>query len=343
MVVSVAVVGAGVIGLSAATHLLERLQYNLKVTIIAEKFSPDTISSDRSGGLIGPPRGAGQDKAWAWTESTIRRLETLYDPKDSSVNGITFGEGYAEIDPTVVTGKEDVVQKMLKNFCIIDDQSEVTEYRIPPMDAGHRIASFSTFTVATSIYLPWLLKRFKGLGGVTEERKINNLSELIGSYDIVINCAGLGARELANDPLVYPVCGHIVSVSASWISKWLLMGFSKETPHERVHFIIQHHRVIVGGTNYAEDESCDEDAVVFDKLLKRCKEALPSLCDASIIEKWVGVRPLRKGGTRLEKEELPAGSGTLIHCYGHGHHGVSLSWGCAEEIGDIVEETIIKK
>lgn len=51
----VAVVGAGVIGLSVAAHLVELPQSEkLVVTLIAERFSPHT-TSDRSGGWVVPP------------------------------------------------------------------------------------------------------------------------------------------------------------------------------------------------------------------------------------------------------------------------------------------------
>ena len=49
---SIAVVGAGVIGLSSAVYILER-DPTLKVTIIADKFSPNT-TSDGAAGLILP-------------------------------------------------------------------------------------------------------------------------------------------------------------------------------------------------------------------------------------------------------------------------------------------------
>ncbi|XP_011407418.1 PREDICTED: D-aspartate oxidase-like [Amphimedon queenslandica] len=338
--VSIVVVGAGVIGLSAATHLLERFQRAVTVTIIADKFTPNTTASDKSGGIIVLPQIGESDKACGWAEDTLKRLETLYDPEKSSVNGITFFEGCTEMYKSSSL-KGDLWRKIYKDYRIIDMESEWNEFRIPPLNEGHCFASFSTYTVNCSLYLPWLLKRFKGLGGTTEERKITNLSELAESYDIVINCTGLGARELANDEQVYPVRGHMVSISAPWIKQYLLLGQLKSSQNERVYMIPQYGRVLIGGTYCrTEDDVGEEDSVIFEKIIKRCKEVIPSISDASIIEKWVGIRPLRKGGTRLEKEELPHGSGLLVHCYGHGHFGVSLSWGCAEEIGNIVEASI---
>ena len=51
-------------------------------------------------------------------------------------------------------------------------------------------------------------------GGQINRRKISTLSELT-DYDIIINCTGLGARHLVNDPLVYPIQGQTVAVNQS--------------------------------------------------------------------------------------------------------------------------------
>ena len=45
----------------------------------------------------------------------------------------------------------------------------------------------------------------------------------------------------------------------------------------------------------------------------------------------VGLRPFRKSGVRLERDQLSDGR-TVIHNYGHGGAGFTLSWGCAEEV-----------
>jgi D-amino-acid oxidase len=51
-----------------------------------------------------------------------------------------------------------------------------------------------------------------------------------------------------------------------------------------------------------------------------------------------GVRPFRSGSYRLEPES--AGQKLLIHNYGHGGAGITLSWGCAQQVRDIVAARI---
>ena len=43
----------------------------------------------------------------------------------------------------------------------------------------------------------------------------------------------------------------------------------------------------------------------------------------------VGLRPVRPA-VRLERD------GHVVHCYGHGGAGVTLSWGCADEVVALV-------
>ena len=58
----------------------------------------------------------------------------------------------------------------------------------------------------------------------------------------------------------------------------------------------------------------------------------------SVIRHGVGLRPGREGGTRIEKEcidGLP-----IVHSYGHGGGGYQSSYGCAEEVVRLVDESV---
>jgi glycine/D-amino acid oxidase-like deaminating enzyme len=60
-----------------------------------------------------------------------------------------------------------------------------------------------------------------------------------------------------------------------------------------------------------------------------------------VVKETVGLRPFRKNGFRLEKEEL--GSKTIVHNYGHGGSGWSMSWGTGNIAADFAAETGEKK
>ena len=60
-----------------------------------------------------------------------------------------------------------------------------------------------------------------------------------------------------------------------------------------------------------------------------------------VVKETVGLRPFRKNGFRLEKEML--GNKTIIHNYGHGGSGWSLSWGTGNMAATLAEQTGEKK
>jgi D-amino-acid oxidase len=67
----------------------------------------------------------------------------------------------------------------------------------------------------------------------------------------------------------------------------------------------------------------------------------PKISHDHIIRVTVGLRPHRPSGFVVRAEAL--GSKTLIHNYGHGGSGWSLSWGCAALVADEVKKTPAKK
>lgn len=75
-------------------------------------------------------------------------------------------------------------------------------------------------------------------------------------------------------------------------------------------------------------------------------EILPDPSFAKPKQYLVGVRPYRKTGVRLELVDAPlkapGGDKYLVHNYGHGGAGVTLSWGCASVVVDHVD-VVMKK
>ncbi|MFI4894456.1 MAG: FAD-dependent oxidoreductase [Phycisphaerales bacterium JB058] len=64
----------------------------------------------------------------------------------------------------------------------------------------------------------------------------------------------------------------------------------------------------------------------------------PDLSDEMILRFVCGVRPCRKGGLRLEQDEVA--HKPIVHNYGHGGCGVTLGPGCAEEVVRLVSEAV---
>ena len=181
----------------------------------------------------------------------------------------------------------------------------------------------TTAVVEMPIYLAWLSVRVQALGGTITRL---NLSELPSGGDLVVNCAGLGARLLGADSSVVPVSGQVVYVEQFGLDRWWLDSGSPQGP---TYVIPRSHDVVVGGTDVEGDWSRTPSPEVAEGILARGARLVPELAHARVIRHKVGLRPARPE-VRLERE------GRVVHCYGHGGSGVTLSWGCADEVAELV-------
>ena len=172
-------------------------------------------------------------------------------------------------------------------------------------------------------YLPWLRERFVRAGGRPRRRKIATFDEVPG--DRVVNATGLAAGRLCGDLAVHPVRGQVVLVR----NPGLTTSIRDEERGLYIH--PRSNDVVLGGTFEDGDWDLTPDPATRDEIVARCTEVVPELAGAEILGEKVGLRPARHGGPRLERE------GRIVHAYGHGGAGMTLSWGCAEEITRLVD------
>lgn len=71
-------------------------------------------------------------------------------------------------------------------------------------------------------------------------------------------------------------------------------------------------------------------------ILLRCAEVEPRLAQARVLGGRVGARPTRIK-VRVDADLLVEGT-LVVHNYGHGGAGVTLSWGCAENVLTLLGE-----
>jgi D-amino-acid oxidase len=86
---------------------------------------------------------------------------------------------------------------------------------------------------------------------------------------------------------------------------------------------------VLGGTDVRGDASLEPSPQESDAIVERCARLVPALRTAERAGVAVGLRPGR-AEVRLEAERLDGG--VVVHDYGHGGSGVTLSWGCADEV-----------
>ena len=85
---------------------------------------------------------------------------------------------------------------------------------------------------------------------------------------------------------------------------------------------------VFGGTNELSNERAADPAATA-RIVAECSRIL-HIDRPKVIAERVGLRPFRKSGVRLERVRMRDGR-TVIHNYGHGGAGFTLSWGCARK------------
>jgi D-amino-acid oxidase len=168
-------------------------------------------------------------------------------------------------------------------------------------------------------------------GVVIVQRRLDTLAPALERARVVVNCTGLGARELVPDPRVYAVRGQIVHCRRS-------AGIDRILVADRgvagISYIVPRSEdVVLGGCADEHDESLAENPAQSEMIVERCVQLEPALAQLERLGVSVGLRPCRDV-VRLEQETVDGK--LVVHDYGHGGAGVTLSWGCAEDVRDRV-------
>ena len=301
----VVVVGAGVVGLSCALRLLEA---GHRVDVLARDLPLETTSSVAAA-IWYPYLALPQDKVTAWGTAAYAEFARQ---ADQGIDGVVMRRG------TELLRRRTPVPWWVDAVPALDR----VEPRAPYADAW----SFETPVIDMPRYLRWLSERVLDAGGTLTRMALARLPE----GPLVVNCSGLGSRALAGDPTTRPVRGQVVVVEQFGLAEWWLAeeGPAGEVP---TYVIPRTHDVVLGGTDEQGDWSRSPVPEVAEDILRRATALVPEVARARVLQHKVGLRPARPE-VRLERV------GDVIHCYGHGGAGVTLSWGCAEEVRGLAEK-----
>src|SRR5438067_2391068 len=178
----------------------------------------------------------------------------------------------------------------------------------------------------TTIYLDYLANRFIAAGGsIASNVRLEKLEDVDSKFDLVINCAGIGARELVHDRDLEPHRGQVAVVPR--VGGLSCAIVCDDAP--LMYAIPRTNDCVFGGTNEVSD-NCEVDPTSTSRIVAECSGIL-KIDKPRVRAERVGLRPFRKSGVRLERGKLGDGR-TVIHNYGHGGSGFTLSWGCAENV-----------
>jgi D-amino-acid oxidase len=295
--VRIVVVGAGVVGLTTAVRLREA---GIEADVVARE-EPQETTSAVAAALWYPYRALPTERVTAWSAQTYSALAGLAEVAGSGVRMLAGTERLAP-----------------------DAPDPWWREAVPGLERTGEGLRFVAPVVDMSIHLPWLVGRLRALGASVERRHVASFDEL--DADAVVNCAGLGARELAADASLVAVRGQVVRVAAPEVREWLL---DQSDPRRLVYVVPRENDVVLGGTADEGAEDRAPDPATTDAIRARCAALVPALRDAPVVDVAVGLRPVRSA-VRLEVE------GRVVHCYGHGGAGVTLAWGCAGEVAALL-------
>ncbi len=246
----VAIVGAGVSGLTCAVVVAES---GLRTSIFAEEIGNRTDSAAAAAMWYPYDTGpAGQTIAWA-----LQTYRTLRSLAGDSRSGVSIVE--------------------LRTFSRTGE-IEIPEWALPlgarPIRSEIPTAFVSGFALDvpvmdTTIYLDYLAARFREAGGeIHSPKRFMSLEEIEPAFDLIINCAGLGARTLAPDPDLEPHRGQVAIVANTERTCAVVCD---DAP--LMYSIPRTNDCVFGGTNeVSEDRAVDPEATA--RIVAECSRIL---------------------------------------------------------------------
>ena len=308
---NIIVIGCGVCGLSSAIQLLE---IGHSVTIWARDLPPHT-TSNVAAAVWFPYKAYPEHLVTKWGQQTFEIFGTLANDPET---GIVMKQCVMLLDQPE---PPPVWHTSVRAF------RSATQPELQGYTDGY---AFETPVIEMPMYMNYLMRRFQQAGGTVVQREVHQLEEPLQACDVVINCTGLGARALVHDTAMYPIRGQIVRVGALEGQHVVL----DESSDWVTYIVPRLSDCIFGGTSDEGNWSLEPDPATASAIVARCQQLLPEGRNIEVLEHLVGLRPGRDQ-VRLEREVVAANK-LVVHNYGHGGAGVTLSWGCAQEVAELV-------
>ena len=309
----VLIIGAGVSGLTTGVCLAES---GVRVRIRAEREPQE--SSSAAAGAIWDPIYARHSRVEHWA---ARSYDVFAGMADDHRSGVRLIDG-VEASRVPIPSPGWAVGLPGFRECV-------------PAELPAGFASGWRYTAPIIDMPPYLAHLQERLAAADGElvfgERLQSLGEAFADAPVVVNCSGVGARELVPDPHVQPIRGQLVAVRNPGVGEF----FAEHTDElgEMTYLLPQGDVLLLGGSaEKGEAEPVPDEQVARD-IVHRCGLIFPAIADAAILGHRSGIRPSRPE-VRLEHVDL--GGRHIVHNYGHSGAGVSLSWGCAEDAAELV-------
>ena len=212
--------------------------------------------------------------------------------------------------------------------------------------------------IDTDKAMHWLttLVQSKGAKFVTEtiKRDLVDIEDSLRARfdaDVIVNCTGLQGEVLAGDDTVYPIRGGLIRVINDGTdfpkvdAALTITADAAGSANEIVFLVPRNDNILlIGGIAEPHEWNLDLtlESPIIRRMRERCEKFLPGLKDARVDPEYPfaqGLRPFRGKNVRVERELRRTGS-RIIHSYGQGGAGWSLSFGCAQDVAALVDEAL---
>ena len=311
----VTVVGAGAIGLTCALRLS---QAGHDVTVVARDLPPNTTSV-LAAAIWYPYLALPRDRVTGWAAASYAVFAAI--AASSPAAGVRM-----------LPGREIVRASAADPWWrgAVPDFRRLEAGELPSgCEAGW---GFTAPTIDMPRYLEWLLGELRARDVELVQRAVTDLDAESQASDAVVVCPGLSARDLLGDHEMTPVRGQIAVLSNPGLREWLLDDSALDV-ESTTYVIPRLATVVCGGTAQRDRVDLTPDPATGAAILARARQLVPMLAGAEVIAHRVGLRPARSA-VRLE---LAPDNSKIIYCYGHGGAGITLSWGCADEVVALCE------
>lgn len=243
-----AVIGCGVVGLTAARQLQRR---GFDVTIYARALPPDVTSSmslagwTPTSGLIEPDRRTPEwDAQFRQAAEIAYRQLQLLAGTSSGVSWVNQFEPVEEIRPPQVNTTRPNLQEDFQTSQVVLQRGE---HPFPTRFAIQR----TTMRIEPSIYLPALMRDVILFGGRILVRPFETPRDLMALQEnVIVNCTGLGSFDLFGDKELVPVKGQLtVLVPQAEVDYQTSGGINlPSTPGIGIHMMPRADGIVLGGT-----------------------------------------------------------------------------------------------
>ncbi|KKY16047.1 putative d-amino acid [Phaeomoniella chlamydospora] len=351
----IVVLGAGVIGLQTALTLLS---HGYRVTIVSSSWpgaldDPHYTSMFSGAQWRSNPALTDQQQI-AWDRTTLLHWRDLIANAAANSTGSSLGlevrqaKFFWDSLPTHPPSQEHwwSSNEPFVPICVIEPEDCIKR----GFKAGF---AYETVAVNPILYCSWLLQQCEAHNVQKRTLRLGNLQtafeeRVTGTREAhaVVNCAGLDAGILVGDETCFPTGGQTVLVRGQAHQIVTRRNELSGDPWEALVIPRPGENVtMLGGCKRAGNWNTEPDNEITETILERCKLLAPELLNEKgnfdIVAVRVGLRPSRKGGPRVEVEELENGK-FAVHNYGHHSAGFEGSVGAAEAVAKLIANRLEK-